>query len=104
MDRDMSKIEKIKKSLDEMENFISESGVHRTDDKINHAAQKGHIILDRAQEGAHNLAHKMKEKRDMYRNMDKDKKDKMWEYFIYGMVALIAIMTFKKIRNKSHKE
>lgn len=104
MDKDMSKIEKIKKSLDEMEAQLSESGLHRTDEKIHQAAQKGHVILDRAEHGAHNLAHKMKEKRDMYRNMDEKKKDKMWDIFIATMVTLIAIMAFKKIRNKRDKD
>lgn len=100
----MSKIEKIKKSLDEMESFISDSHSKQTDDKISLAAQKGHMLLDRAEQGAHGLAHKMHEKREMYRKMDKNKKDKMWEYFIAAMVALIAIMTLKKINNRSHKD
>lgn len=103
MDKNKTMIEKIKKSLNEIEEHLASDDDKEveTKDVISKLAEKSHDIIDKAEAGASNLSEKIKEKTESFNSLeDKDKKKSMCKYISAAVVAIIAILSFKKLRNK----
>lgn len=103
MEKEMSKIEKIKKSLLEMESYLTDSDVDNgSREKIAQVADKGRSYIDKAEKKANEMATKIKEKIDSHKHHgDEQKNEKMKKCFITILIALIAIMSFKKMKKNS---
>ena len=106
MEKKISKSEKIKKSLAEMESHLSDSELEDSSkEKISQMAEKGRVFIDRAENKAHEIASKIKEEKGCHcHGCSDDKKEKMKKCFISAFVAFLAIVTFKKMKKKFKKD
>lgn len=101
----MSKIEKVKESINEMKSYLSNNNDEdEVSAKISSLADKGRSVIDKTEKGANEIARKVKEKKKQYENMDDKKKDRIWYYFLASVIAILAIFSFKAIKNKTNKE
>ncbi len=111
MEKDNKTLDKIKKSLSEIEDHLSNDSKKGEGVKnvVENIAEKGHDLIDRAEKGASSLTDKVVEKTDKII----EKKESCCEehadggsksvikYILAGFVALIAILSFKKSRKKN---
>lgn len=111
MEKDNKTLDRIKKSLSEIESHLSSDNKKGEGVKnaVGDITEKGHDLIDRAEKGASDLTDKVVEKTDKLI----EKKEaccgdhaegankSMLKYILAGFVALIAVLSFKKSRKKN---
>ncbi len=104
MEKEMSKIENIKKTLAEMESYLAgPEADDKLNDKISQMAEKARNFIDSAENKANEVVTKISEKKLNHCCDDKHKQERMNKYFITALMAFLAIVTLKKIKKESQK-
>lgn len=101
MKKNKTELKKIKKSLNEIEdNLIGEDNIVKNiKDGASSVADKSHDLIDKAEKGVGELTDKLVEKKEAC-CPDHDKNKSMLKYIGAGFLALIAILSFKKMGRK----
>lgn len=109
MNDDISRIQKIKDNLDEMESLLTGDDKEKANDLIaktakrsremvGRASEAAHSMIDRAEEGAGKLAIGIRKARSRFDEMDKEKKRKIRQGAGTALAVILAIVIGKKLQ------
>lgn len=101
MKKNKTELKKIKKSLNEIEdNLIGDDKIsNEIKEGVSNVAEKGHDLIDKAEKGVNELTDKLVEKKESCCSGHDNNRSTL-KYIGAGFLALIAILSFKKMRRK----